>query len=89
MGLGLKPYIIRRRKGVYVKHMVFKQCLYGDMNYMIMGLEHDIGGWARDINAHGEMWLSILGFGSLHGFGHAHRAFLCSTPMRCNGVKLR
>ena len=69
--------------------MVLKQRLYGIMNYMIIGLERDIGGQGGDINAHGEMWNPRLGLGSLHWFGHSHHGCLCSAPAWCNGVKLR
>ena len=69
--------------------MVLEQCLYGGMNYMIMGLERNIGGQDGDINAHGEMWHPSLGLGSLCWFGHSQHSCVSSASVLCGGVGLR
>ena len=89
MGLWLKPYVIRCTIGVYLNHMILEECLYGAMNYVIMGLERDIGGQGGDINVHGEMWNPSLWLGLLRWFGHSHHSYMSSTSMLCGGVELR
>ena len=69
--------------------LILEQCLYGDMNYTIMGLEHDIGGYGGDINVHGEMWHPNLGIGSLFWFGNSHHSCMSYASMLCGGVEIR
>ena len=59
------------------------------MNYVIMGLERDIGGQGGDINANGEMWHPILGIGSLCWFGHSEHSCVSSAFVLCGGVELQ
>ena len=69
--------------------LILEQCLYGDMNYMIMGLERDIRGYCGEINAHGEMWHPSLGIGSLRWFGHSQHRCVRSASMLCSGMELQ